>query len=38
LPRLFTGLELPDFPEARIEFGRDAFAADPRIAAMQWER
>ena len=29
---------LREFPEARIEFGRDAFAADPRIAAMQWER
>jgi hypothetical protein len=29
---------LREFPEARLEFGRDAFAADPRIAAMQWER
>lgn len=26
------------FPEARLEFARDAFAADPRIAAMRWER
>ncbi len=23
---------------ARIEFNRDAFASDPRIAAMRWER
>ena len=29
---------LREFPEARLEFGRNAFAADPRIAAMQWER
>ena len=29
---------LREFPEARLEFGRDAFAADPRIAAMRWER
>jgi hypothetical protein len=27
-----------EVPVARIEFGRDAFAADPRIAAMRWER
>lgn len=27
-----------EFPLAGIEFGRDAFASDPRIAAMQWER
>jgi hypothetical protein len=29
---------LREFPEARLEFGRSAFASDPRIAAMQWER
>jgi hypothetical protein len=27
-----------EFPGARIEFDRDAFASDPRIAAMRWER
>lgn len=27
-----------EFPVARLEFGRNAFAADPRIAAMRWER
>ena len=27
-----------DFPEARLEFDRGAFAADPRIAALRWER
>jgi RES domain len=27
-----------EFPSARLEFGRTAFAADPRIAAMRWER
>jgi hypothetical protein len=27
-----------DFPEARRGFGRDAFADDPRIAALQWDR
>jgi hypothetical protein len=26
------------FPDARLEFGRDAFAAHPRIAKMRWER
>jgi hypothetical protein len=26
------------FPEARLEFGRRAFASDPRIAALVWER
>ena len=26
------------FPEARVEFGRDAFATDPRVASMPWER
>ena len=25
-----------DFPEARLEFDRRAFAADPRIAALRW--
>lgn len=29
---------LREFPVARLEFDRSAFAADPRIAAMQWER
>jgi hypothetical protein len=29
---------LREFPPARIEFDRNAFAYDPRIAAMQWER
>ncbi len=27
-----------DFPEQRLGFGRDAFAADPRIASLTWER
>ena len=27
-----------DFPEARLEFDRDAFAADRRIADLRWER
>jgi RES domain len=27
-----------EFPDARFEFARDAFAADPRIAALRWER
>ena len=29
---------LREFPKASLEFGRDAFAADPRIAAIGWER
>jgi hypothetical protein len=29
---------LREFPRARIEFSREYFAADPRIAAMRWER
>ena len=27
-----------DFPDARLEFDRGAFAADPRIARLRWER
>lgn len=27
-----------EFPELRLEFTREAFAADPRIAALGWER
>src|SRR3954469_1177263 len=27
-----------EFPELRLEFTREAFAADPRVAALQWER
>jgi hypothetical protein len=27
-----------DFPEQRLGFSRDAFAADPRIALLRWER
>lgn len=27
-----------EFPSDRVEFGRQAFAADPRIVAMVWER
>jgi hypothetical protein len=27
-----------EFPEVRLEFPREAFAADPRIAALSWER
>jgi hypothetical protein len=27
-----------DFPEARLEFDRDAFAADPRIGRLRWDR
>ncbi len=26
------------FPDQRLGFGRDAFAADPRIASLRWER
>ena len=29
---------LCDFPEARLEFDRGAFASDPRIAAFNWTR
>lgn len=29
---------LCEFPREAVEFGRDAFAADPRIAALNWER
>ena len=29
---------LCDFPETRLEFDRLSFAADPRIAALKWER
>jgi hypothetical protein len=32
------GYAIREFPLARIEFGREAFAADPRIVAMNWER
>lgn len=27
-----------EFPRASLEFGRDAFAADPRIASLRWVR
>lgn len=27
-----------EFPEARLEFSRDAFSDDPRIAALDWDR
>ena len=27
-----------EFPEARLEFSRDAFSADPRIASLEWDR
>lgn len=27
-----------EFPKGSLDFARDAFAADPRIAALQWER
>jgi hypothetical protein len=27
-----------EFPDIRIEFDRDAFAADLRIAAFSWDR
>jgi hypothetical protein len=27
-----------ELPRRRLDFNRDAFAADPRIAAMTWER
>ncbi len=29
---------LCEFPESRLEFSREAFAADPRIAALTWDR
>jgi RES domain len=29
---------LCDFPDARLEFDRRAFAADPRVAGLRWER
>lgn len=29
---------LCEFPQQALEFGRDAFAADPRIAALNWDR
>jgi hypothetical protein len=31
-------LALREFPRTSLEFGRDAFATDPRIAAIGWER
>lgn len=34
-----TGVQaLCEFPRQRLEFRRDAFAADPRIAALTWDR
>jgi hypothetical protein len=27
-----------EFPELRLEFTREAFAGDPRMAALRWER
>jgi len=27
-----------EFPDARLEYARDVFTADPRIAALRWER
>lgn len=34
-----TGVQaLREFPKASLEFGRDAFADDPRIAAIGWDR
>ena len=27
-----------EFPPDRIEFGREAFAADPRLVAIRWQR
>ena len=34
-----TGVQaLREFPKASLEFGRDAFAGDPRIAAIAWDR
>ena len=27
-----------DFPDVRLEFDRDAFAADPRITSLRWDR
>jgi hypothetical protein len=27
-----------DYPEQRVGFGRDTFAADPRIASLRWQR
>jgi len=27
-----------DFPDERLGFGRDTFAADPRIASLRWQR
>ncbi len=29
---------LCEFPQQALEFGRDAFAADPRIAGLNWDR
>jgi len=29
---------LCEFPETRVEFARDAFAADPRVAGFNWDR
>jgi hypothetical protein len=31
-------LAICGFPAARLEFDRQAFARDPRIAALRWER
>lgn len=29
---------IAEYPERRMEFSRDAFSADPRIAALSWDR
>jgi len=38
LTRFGEAVELLESLGAKIEFNRDAFASDPRVAAMQWER
>ncbi|MES2145000.1 MAG: RES family NAD+ phosphorylase [Pseudomonadota bacterium] len=34
----FGAQALREHPDLRMEFGRNAFAADPRLAAMNWDR
>ena len=34
----FGAQALREHPDLRMEFGRNAFAADPRLAGMRWDR
>lgn len=34
----FGAQALREYPDLRLEFGRESFAADPRLAALDWDR